>query len=136
MMLSVFAGMNSKFSSHHFHFQNVQWKASLASSSESSASRVGRETQSNVVVVDPKSSKGPISSAIDCLEKLTVKMMYGSSRPLRYLTGNFAPVLAETPPTTELPVKGYLPVRLLKPKELTNPSNPYFRKIGFLRPNP
>ncbi|KAK4759448.1 hypothetical protein SAY87_022579 [Trapa incisa] len=66
----------------------------------------------SVVAVDPKPCKGSIFSyAIDCLEMLIVKMMYmyDSSSPPRYLSGNFAPVPAETPPTTDLPVTGHLP---------------------------
>ena len=43
--------------------------------------------------------------------KLIVKLMYDSSLPHHYLSGNFAPVREETPPTTDLLVKGHLPVR-------------------------
>lgn len=62
-----------------------------------------------VVVVDPKPSKGFTSKAVDWLEKLIVKLMYDSSQPLHYLSGNFAPVRDETPPCKNLPVIGYLP---------------------------
>lgn len=57
-------------------------------------------TRPTVAVVDPKCRKGPISYAVDRVEKLIVNLMYDSSSPLHYLSGNFAPVLAETPPTT------------------------------------
>ncbi|XP_034703035.1 carotenoid 9,10(9',10')-cleavage dioxygenase 1-like [Vitis riparia] len=62
-----------------------------------------------VVAVDPKPSKGFTSKAVDWLEKLIVKLMYDSSQPLHYLSGNFAPVRDETPPCKNLPVIGYLP---------------------------
>ncbi|KAK4798808.1 hypothetical protein SAY86_031134 [Trapa natans] len=78
------------------------------------ASSKGEASQS-VVVVDPKSSKGPISYAIDFLEELMVKLMYDSDTAcsLYFLSGNFAPVPVETPPTTDLPVKGHLPVSFI-----------------------
>lgn len=69
-----------------------------------------------VVVVDPKCTKGPTSYAVDCVEKLTVKLIYHSSSPLNYLPGNFAPVPAEAPPATDLPIRGHFPARLLKYK--------------------
>ncbi|XP_057524031.1 carotenoid 9,10(9',10')-cleavage dioxygenase [Amaranthus tricolor] len=62
-----------------------------------------------IVEVNPKPSKGFTSKAIDLLEKLIVKLMYDSSQPLHYLSGNFAPVKDETPPCKELPVQGHLP---------------------------
>lgn len=62
-----------------------------------------------VVVVNPKPNKGLTSKAVDWLEKLTVKLMYDSSQPHHYLSGNFAPVPDETPPCKDLPVKGHLP---------------------------
>lgn len=63
-----------------------------------------------VVVVDPKPRKGLTSKVIDYLEMLVVKLMYDSSQPKHYLSGNFAPVPDETPPVHELSVQGYLPV--------------------------
>ncbi|KAK4755390.1 hypothetical protein SAY87_009147 [Trapa incisa] len=88
------------------------------------ASSKGEASQS-VVVVDPKSSKGPISYAIDFLEELMVKLMYDSDTAcsLYFFSGNFAPVPVETPPTTDLPVKGHLPECL----------NGQFMRVG---PNP
>ncbi|XP_031396017.1 carotenoid 9,10(9',10')-cleavage dioxygenase-like isoform X2 [Punica granatum] len=76
-----------------------------------------------IVVVDPKCGKGPILEAVDRLEKLVVKLMYDTSRPQHYLSGNFAPVEVETPPTTDLPVRGHLPECL----------NGQFMRVG---PNP
>ncbi|KAM3733979.1 hypothetical protein ACB098_11G178400 [Castanea mollissima] len=62
-----------------------------------------------VVAVDPKPNNGLTSKVIDFVEKLIVKLMYDSSLPHHYLSGNFAPVREETPPTTDLLVKGHLP---------------------------
>lgn len=65
--------------------------------------------EGGIVKVEPKPSNGFTSKVVDLLEKLVVKFLYDSSLPHHYLTGNFAPV-SETPPTKDLPVKGYLPV--------------------------
>nr|ABO69703.1 9-cis-epoxycarotenoid dioxygenase [Castanea mollissima] len=62
-----------------------------------------------IVAVDPKPNNGLTSKVIDFVEKLIVKLMYDSSLPHHYLSGNFAPVREETPPTTDLLVKGHLP---------------------------
>ncbi|KAH7533083.1 hypothetical protein FEM48_Zijuj04G0092700 [Ziziphus jujuba var. spinosa] len=62
-----------------------------------------------IVVVNPKPNKGVTSKVVDWVEKLIVKFMYDPSQPLHYLSGNFAPVPNETPPTKDLPVIGYLP---------------------------
>lgn len=67
---------------------------------------------SGIVVPNPKPNKGIASKVVDLIEKLIVKFMYDSSQPHHYLAGNFAPVLDETPPTTNLPVIGHLPVTL------------------------
>lgn len=71
----------------------------------------GYEVEGGVVtVVNPKPSKGLITSkAIDLLEKLAVMLLYNSSKPLHYLSGNFAPVTDETPPATNTIVTGLLP---------------------------
>lgn len=69
--------------------------------------------EGGVVVVNPKPSKGITSKAIDWLEKLIVKLMYDSSQPHHYLSGNFAPVIDETPPCKDLTVIGHLPVSLI-----------------------
>ncbi|KAL6981231.1 Dixin, partial [Sarracenia purpurea var. burkii] len=68
-----------------------------------------KEMEGGVVLVKPKPNKGLTSKAMDWLEKLIVKLMYDSSQPRCHLSGNFAPVLEETPPCKDLPVKGYLP---------------------------
>ncbi|KAI3861107.1 hypothetical protein MKW92_043811 [Papaver armeniacum] len=62
-----------------------------------------------ILLVDPRPNKGIASKFVDVVEKLIVKLMYDSKQTHHYLTGNFAPVLEETPPSQNLPVKGYLP---------------------------
>lgn len=62
------------------------------------------------VKVEPKPNNGFTSKVIDLLEKLVVKCFYDSSLPHHWLAGNFAPVHDETPPTKNLPVRGFLPV--------------------------
>ncbi|KAF9665712.1 hypothetical protein SADUNF_Sadunf16G0152200 [Salix dunnii] len=62
-----------------------------------------------IVEVSPKPQKGLISKLIDYLEKLIVCLMYDTSQSYHYLSGNFAPVLDETAPVKDLPVKGHLP---------------------------
>ncbi|CAH9092012.1 unnamed protein product [Cuscuta europaea] len=62
-----------------------------------------------MVVVNPKPQGSMISSAIDWLEWMMVKMMHDSSKPLHYLSGNFAPAPEETAPCKDLPVIGQLP---------------------------
>lgn len=69
------------------------------------------ERNGDVVVVNPKPNKGLTSKAIDWIESLIVKYMYDSSVPHHWLSGNFAPV-QETPPATDLPVIGHIPVIL------------------------
>ncbi|KAF7138094.1 hypothetical protein RHSIM_Rhsim07G0189000 [Rhododendron simsii] len=69
-----------------------------------------RRLDGGVVVVNPKPNKGLTSKAVDWLEKLIVKLMYDSSQPHHYLSGNFAPVRDETPPFKDLSVKGHLPL--------------------------
>ncbi|KAM1577661.1 carotenoid 9,10(9',10')-cleavage dioxygenase 1-like isoform X1 [Malus sylvestris] len=64
---------------------------------------------SGIVIPNPKPNKGYASKVVDLVEKLIVKWMYDSSQPHHYLAGNFAPVVDETPPTTNLPVIGHLP---------------------------
>ncbi|KAI6675883.1 hypothetical protein NL676_036679 [Syzygium grande] len=62
-----------------------------------------------IVEVNPKPKKGVASKVVDYIKKLIVKLMYDSSRPHHYLSGNFAPVPDETPPVTDLPVLDHLP---------------------------
>ncbi|XP_031373616.1 carotenoid 9,10(9',10')-cleavage dioxygenase 1-like isoform X1 [Punica granatum] len=61
-----------------------------------------------IVAVNPKPSKGFTSKAIDYAEKLIVKLTYGPSQPLHYLSGDFGPV-PETTPVSNLPITGHLP---------------------------
>nr|AIZ09096.1 carotenoid cleavage dioxigenase 1 [Ipomoea batatas] len=62
-----------------------------------------------VVVVKPTPQSGIAAKAIDWLEWAIVKVMHDSSKPLHYLSGNFAPAPEETPPCKDLPVSGHLP---------------------------
>nr|ABS19630.2 carotenoid cleavage dioxygenase [Bixa orellana] len=79
----------------------------MAQEAEKQAPRGG--PRNGILEVNPKPQKGLKSTLIDWLEKLIVKLMHDPSQPLPFLTGNFAPIPHETPPTTDLPVKGHLP---------------------------
>lgn len=72
----------------------------------------GGIVEGQVVVVNPKPTKGLASKLLDWVEMVAVKLMHDSKQPLHYLSGNFAPVLEETPPCKDLPVKGHLPACL------------------------
>nr|C3VEQ4.1 RecName: Full=Carotenoid 9,10(9',10')-cleavage dioxygenase 1; AltName: Full=Carotenoid cleavage dioxygenase 1; Short=OgCCD1 [Oncidium hybrid cultivar]ACP27629.1 carotenoid cleavage dioxygenase [Oncidium hybrid cultivar] len=72
----------------------------------------GKKSHRSVVAVQPKPRKGILSSTIDLIEKVIVYFAHDSSKPLHYLTGNFAPVRDETPPFAALTVHGSLPVCL------------------------
>ncbi|KAM7472514.1 hypothetical protein LguiA_010697 [Lonicera macranthoides] len=76
-----------------------------------------------VVEVKPKPQKGLRSKAMDWLEGQIVKLMYKTTTNHHYLSGNYAPVPYETPPSNHLPVIGHLPKCL----------NGEFARVG---PNP
>ncbi|XP_077214269.1 carotenoid 9,10(9',10')-cleavage dioxygenase-like [Tasmannia lanceolata] len=67
------------------------------------------EKEQSVVIIEPKPNKGIVSQLVDALEKLIVWAMYDYSKPHHYLTGNYAPVAGETPPSNNLIVRGFLP---------------------------
>jgi hypothetical protein len=70
------------------------------------------EQQDGLVVVPaPRPSKGLASWALDLLESVAVRLGHDRAKPLHWLSGNFAPVVDETPPAPDLPVRGHLPVR-------------------------
>ncbi|EHA8588346.1 putative Carotenoid 9,10(9',10')-cleavage dioxygenase [Cocos nucifera] len=71
---------------------------------------VEKEQQQGIVAVNPKPGKGLVSKAVDLIERAIVYLMHDSSKPLYYLSGNFAPVRDETPPCFDIPVRGSLPV--------------------------
>ncbi len=76
----------------------------------------GAGVGNGIVAVEPKPRKGLSSKVIDLVEKMVVKLMHGYHASLphqHYLSGTFAPVSGETPPTTNLLLKGHLPVRTL-----------------------
>uniref|UniRef100_A0ACD5WA74 Uncharacterized protein n=1 Tax=Avena sativa TaxID=4498 RepID=A0ACD5WA74_AVESA len=62
-----------------------------------------------VVVPAPRPNKGVASWAVDLLERLVVRLGHDKTKPLHWLSGNFAPVRDETPPSAGLPVRGHLP---------------------------
>ncbi|PKA49853.1 Carotenoid 9,10(9',10')-cleavage dioxygenase [Apostasia shenzhenica] len=68
-----------------------------------------KSSRMGVVAVQPKPKRGVVSAAVDLLERFIVYLMHDSSKPLHYLSGNFAPVRDETPPSANLPVRGSLP---------------------------
>lgn len=66
-----------------------------------------------VVVPAPRPRKGLASWALDLLESLVVRLGHDKTKPLHWLSGNFAPVVDETPPAPDLPVRGHLPVLII-----------------------
>ena len=62
-----------------------------------------------VVVPAPRPRKGLASWALDLLESLVVRLGHDKTKPLHWLSGNFAPVVEETPPAPTLTVRGHLP---------------------------
>ena len=72
--------------------------------------RYSGDEEVGIVAVEPRPNKGVASKVMDCVEKLIVKFMHRSSTPNLYFSGNFTPLPHETPPTTDLLVKGFLPV--------------------------
>ncbi|KAJ8492688.1 hypothetical protein OPV22_014409 [Ensete ventricosum] len=67
------------------------------------------EKKRGVVAVNPKPRKGLVSATVDLIERVIVYLMHDAKTPLHYLAGNFAPVRDETPPFSDLPVRGTLP---------------------------
>ncbi|KAK7850458.1 carotenoid 9 [Quercus suber] len=72
--------------------------------------RYSGDEEVGIVAVEPRPNKGVASKVMDRVEKLIVKFMHRFSTPNLYFSGNFAPLPHETPPTTDLLVKGFLPV--------------------------
>lgn len=65
--------------------------------------------RSGVVSVQPRPTKGFVSALLDLIERAAVFLVHDNSKPNFYLTGNYAPVGKETPPVTNLTVRGSLP---------------------------
>ena len=101
---------NSHTVSHHYPKDYLSLSLNMA---EEKQKHSGGGAGGGIVAVDPKPNNGLTSKVIDFVEKLIVKLLYDSSLPHHYLSGNFAPVREETPPTTDLLVKGHLPVRTI-----------------------
>ncbi|XP_073007956.1 carotenoid 9,10(9',10')-cleavage dioxygenase [Typha latifolia] len=76
---------------------------------EAKAKEKEEEKQRGIVAVEPRARKGLASRTVDLIEKVLVYFGHDSSKPLYYLSGNFAPVRDETPPCADLPVRGSLP---------------------------
>nr|POE92675.1 carotenoid 9,10(9',10')-cleavage dioxygenase 1 [Quercus suber] len=72
--------------------------------------RYSGDEEVGIVAVEPRPNKGVASKVMDRVEKLIVKFMHRFSTPNLYFSGNFAPLPHETPPTTDLLVKGFLPI--------------------------
>ncbi|XP_078435749.1 carotenoid 9,10(9',10')-cleavage dioxygenase-like [Wolffia australiana] len=70
---------------------------------------VEEEAGPKIVVVEPKPRKGILSAAVDLLERVVVSLTGHSGKPNYYLSGNFAPVSEETPPSGDLKIRGTLP---------------------------
>ncbi|KAM6570634.1 hypothetical protein CsatB_018619 [Cannabis sativa] len=84
-----------------------------------------------VVCVNPNPNKGFSSMLLNWFENLIVRFMYNSSSSHHFLTGNYAPVLRETPPVDNLPLLGYLP-KCLNGEFVRVGPNPKFAPIaGF-----
>lgn len=68
-----------------------------------------------LLLPEPRPRRGLASWALDLLERAAVRLGHDASKPLYWLSGNFAPVHHETPPAPALPVRGHLPVHLPYP---------------------
>ncbi|CAF2113933.1 unnamed protein product [Brassica napus] len=97
-----------------------RWRLSLLHSVSDQTFMAEKLSDDSILSVNPKPSKCFSSKLIDLLELLVVKLMHDASLPLRYLSGNFAPLRDETPPVKDLPVHGFLPECL----------NGIFRRVG------
>ncbi|KAH0865694.1 hypothetical protein HID58_082905 [Brassica napus] len=86
-----------------------RWRLSLLHSVSDQTFMAEKLSDDSILSVNPKPSKCFSSKLIDLLELLVVKLMHDASLPLRYLSGNFAPLRDETPPVKDLPVHGFLP---------------------------
>uniref|UniRef100_A0A0E0BVS7 carotenoid 9,10-dioxygenase n=1 Tax=Oryza glumipatula TaxID=40148 RepID=A0A0E0BVS7_9ORYZ len=62
-----------------------------------------------LLLPEPRPRRGLASWALDLLERAAVRLGHDASKPLYWLSGNFAPVHHETPPAPALPVRGHLP---------------------------
>lgn len=71
---------------------------------------VAEDDSKGYKAVNPHPKGGLVSWVVDMVEKLVVETstLYGSRKPMQFLSGNFAPV-SETAPKSHLPVVGHLP---------------------------
>ncbi|KAF0888432.1 hypothetical protein E2562_014244 [Oryza meyeriana var. granulata] len=70
--------------------------------------------EAGVLVPEPRPRRGLASWALDLLERAAVRLGHDASKPLHWLSGNFAPVRHETPPAPDLAVRGHLPENFAK----------------------
>ncbi|KAG2259073.1 hypothetical protein Bca52824_078367 [Brassica carinata] len=109
-----------------------RWRLSLLHSVSDQTFMAEKLSDDSILSVNPKPSKCFSSKLIDLLELLVVKLMHDASLPLRYLSGNFAPLRDETPPVKDLPVHGFLP-ECLNGEFLRVGPNPKFDPVaGYL----
>lgn len=110
LCLHLHISTHSSISIHHFPHSHpfLQIMAVLDTTTTTATTTTVTD---GIVTVKPKPQKGLTSKAIDLIEKLVVRFSYDSSKPQHYLSGDFAPVVDETPPCTDLTVIGQLPVR-------------------------
>ncbi|XP_020574563.1 carotenoid 9,10(9',10')-cleavage dioxygenase-like [Phalaenopsis equestris] len=69
----------------------------------------GMRVTRGVLPIQPKPWKSLLSASIDLMERVVVKLTQDSSKHNLFLAGNFAPVAEETPPRSDLAVRGSLP---------------------------
>ena len=102
---------------------------------QSAASAMGAEEANGLVVVpEPRPRKGLTSWALDLLESVAVRLGHDKAKPLHWLSGNFGPVVDETPPAPDLPVRGHLPVLTMLPPPFPLPISFFLLHIIMLLP--
>lgn len=67
------------------------------------------------MVPAPRPRKGLATWALDLLKSLAVRLAHDKSKSLYWLSGNFAPLVEETPPAHNLTVRGHIPVPFASP---------------------
>jgi len=92
------------------------------------------EANGLVVVPEPRPRKGLTSWALDLLESVAVRLGHDKAKPLHWLSRNFGPVVDETPPAPDLPVRGHLPVLTMLPPPFPLPISFFLLHIIMLLP--
>ena len=75
------------------------------------------EANGLVVVPEPRPRKGLTSWALDLLESVAVRLGHDKAKPLHWALAirQLCPIVNETPPAPDLPVRGHLPVLTMLP---------------------